>query len=325
MIKTGTKIDFKKFRRLKIGKNTFKNTDLSIGLVAPSYWVSKKSRLLAKERLKHLGFSKIDAESDLFKKRYFWGGTPKQRAEVINKFFSDDSIDIIWCLRGGFASIAVLEHLDFDTIANNKKLFIGYSDITTLQLAMMAKSNLPSVQFYMPGTKNWMTSENDIKYLSAILTGSDYKAKIKDKQIYTSGFAEGQIVGGCMDLVVSSLGTPHEIDTDGKILFIEDANIPPDRFYNMLYVLKFAGKLKNLKGLIVGKIYNCKDYQEYLQLFLDELRETVTYPIIIDYKSGHTFTKIPIPLGGYCVIDTDAKETRFSFPESFKEFLPVKQ
>jgi muramoyltetrapeptide carboxypeptidase len=317
-----TKVNNTKYNIFKTKKSLLKLKTIKIGLIAPSYWVSKGSREIAIKRLKQIGFSKIDAFKDLFKKELFWGGSPLQRAQTINDFFKDESTKIIWCLRGGFASISVIEHLDFETIKNNKKLLIGYSDITIIQLALLAKADLPSIQFYMPGTKNWLRTKLDMKYLEKILTGKNYTSKITEKQIIRKGNASAQITGGCLDLIASTLGTSFEIDTENKILFLEDANIPADRFYNLLYTLKFANKLNNLKGLIIGKIHNCKEYKKYLKLFLKDLKKTTTYPIITEYNAGHTVIKIPIPIGGNCKIDSEKRKVSFSFPKEFKEFLP---
>jgi len=284
----------------------FYHFNKTVAIVAPSYSMSRLTLSRAIKRLTALGFT---IYYEKLPKLLKWSGTFSERGIQLSNYFKNSDVDIVWALRGGMASSAIIPYIDFESISKNKKLFIGYSDITSLQLALYKFSNLSSYQFYMPGALTWMNTGEDFDFLTKILQEEDYSTTINDNQIRRSGLADSEIVGGCLDLICSSLGTPYELDTNGKILFLEDVRISPERYVNELNHLKLAGKFDNIKGLIVGKIVSCKNNLDYLEVFLNDINLSV--PIVIEFDSGHTLKKIPVPLGSRCKLDTFGKTISF--------------
>lgn len=278
----------------------------TVGVIAPSFSMSPKAIKRAIERLTELGFTVM---YNKLPKALKESGTPQQRAKQLNEFFENPQIDIVWALRGGMGSSGLIPHIDFELLKKNKKLFIGYSDITSLQIAFEKHCDFPSYQFYLPGVKTWLTTEEDQQFLYNILHSKDYSVDILDEQIYSHGTASGEVVGGSLELVVTSLGTHYEVDTDNKILFVEAHRISPQRFINKLNHLKFAGKLDNIKGLVISKIIGCKGVEPYLESFLSGLDMDI--PVLYYLDFGHTVRKIPIPLGSTCTINTEKKTLHF--------------
>ncbi|MFW5852982.1 MAG: S66 peptidase family protein [Nanoarchaeota archaeon] len=270
----------------------------TVGLVSPSS--PPKDINKAAKRISELGFKVVFHK---LPKYLSWEGTPKQRAEQINDFFSNPEIDIIWCTRGGMGSSTIIPFLDFTLIKKNPKPFIGYSDITIIQLALQKHAELMPLQFLMPNSNSF--SERDIINLEKVLKKEEIVWKIPRNSVIENGAAEGEIAGGCLDLLCSSMGTPHEIETDDKIFFLEDVKISPERLYNYLHHMKFSGKFKKIKGLVFAKVPYCKNSKEHIEEFLKQFSG---FPILYNLDFGHTKKKMPIMLGAKCRIDTNKKE-----------------
>ncbi|MFP4656476.1 MAG: LD-carboxypeptidase [Candidatus Woesearchaeota archaeon] len=278
----------------------------TVALVSPSSPTVELD--LAVQRVLDLGF---DVVFENLNKYLSWEGTPKERAEQLNNFFKDPDVDIIWCLRGGMGSAAVIPHIDFSVVRENRKPFIGYSDITILQLAMLKHAGLRSIQFYLPAvTTGWFSSEKEISLLRSLLQEKPVVWPISKNKVYRQGVVEGEVSGGCLDLVCSSIGTPHEVDTYDKVLFLEDVNISAARLYNFLYHMKMSGKLDRIRGLAFSKIPRCTTGTEHLREFF---RGIDISPIIFDLDFGHTKRKMPLLLGGYSRIDTEKGQITMSF------------
>lgn len=244
---------------------------------------------------------------------YGFGGTDYVRAKDINDMFANPNIDAIFAIRGGYGVIRMIDKLDYDVIKKNPKIISGFSDITTLLLAINEKTGL--VTFHGPMSDNIKdipeTTENSFNK-SFTSTGS-YNLLDFDKSysIMKPGRGSGRITGGNLSLVVATLGTDHEIDTDGKVLFLEEVNEDSYRVDRMLQQLRLAGKFKNLKGIIIGDFRNPKKSDptdmSIDEVFYDNFGK-LNVPIIKGLKSGHVRPFITIPIGAKISIDTYKNE-----------------
>lgn len=284
---------------------------MRVALICPSRGRIPETVDKAVNRLEEAGFEVIKGKF-LIKKELYWSGTAEERAQDINKAFASKNIDLIWCISGGLTSLELIPLLDYNTIRQNKKLFIGYSDITSIQHALFHYADLPTIQFYMPGSDDWI-EEKDEEHLNDILKHKDVSIPIKQEQIFSEGETEGTLIGGCLDLLCSTIGTEHEIQTNGKILYLEDANISPQRLYNDLTHLMLTGKFDNIKGLIMAGIWGKSNFQPYIELFLNKLNLKI--PIILNLDAGHMEHKYPIILGAKVKINTKVKTIEFEFPK----------
>ncbi|MBT3642387.1 LD-carboxypeptidase [archaeon] len=299
-----------------VRNNNFCFSDFKVALVAPSRGTDFVKLELAKKRLNSLGIADIVYRKDICERSLgYWSGDFKKRAEELNDFFRDDSIDIIWCLNGGYTCLELIPYLDFNLIRGSRKLFIGFSDITSIQYAMFYFSGLETIQFHMPGVSGWMNTVGEIKMFEKLLTFGGNSFKISDEQIYSQGSSSGILIGGCISLLCGTLGTGHELDTRGKILYLEDANVSPQRLYNDLCHLHLSGKFEKITGLVISKMANCGDYKPFLDLFLEKLN-LLSIPIIKEFDAGHCDFKIPIVLGGECSIDSEKKNIFFGFSQN---------
>ena len=283
----------------------------TIGLVAPANYKGDNA-MYEVEYLRNRGFNVVFGKS-FDSKWYGFGGSDELRAKDINNMFANPRINAIFAIRGGYGSIRFIDKLNYDVIRKNPKIISGFSDITTLLLAINEKTGL--VTFHGPMADNLkeipVTTENSFD--KAFMSNSSYNLLDFDNSytIMKNGRGSGRITGGNLSLVVATLGTDYEINTDGKILFLEEVNEDSYRVDRMLQQLRLAGKFKNLKGIIIGDFRNPKKADptdmSIDEVFYDNFGK-LNVPIIKGLKSGHVRPFITIPIGANVKIDTYRRE-----------------
>jgi muramoyltetrapeptide carboxypeptidase len=278
-----------------------------IALIAPSKGTTKEKLGLALGRLDGMGFPDVICRSNILDRDLdYWSGLVKERAKEINEYFLSDSVDIIWAMSGGYGSLEVLPELNYSEIKGRGKFFVGYSDITSLSIALLQKADVKSVQFHMPGSRDWVVSDLEVDLFKAVLDGKGYQISLDDRQVVFEGAAEAELVGGCLSVICKTLGTEYEIDTDGKILYLEDVAEVGPRFYAYLCQLELAGKFDNVKGVVFAKVRDSDDYLPFLERFCERLREK-NIPVVKEFLSGHNEVKVPIVIGGRYCLNTSEK------------------
>ena len=263
----------------------------TIGIIAPANYSNDSSKYEI-DYLIEKGFNIVYGKS-FGNSWYGFGATDDVRADDINEMFSKTRRRII---RG----------LD---IKRNPKIFMGYSDITTLLLAINEKTGL--VTYHGPMTANFkdIPIETENSFVDTILNNKEINLLDYEKSysIMKQGTAEGEIIGGNLSLIVASLGTKYEINTDNKILFLEETNEATYRIDRMLQQLKLAGKLDKIKGVILGDFKNAKRAEKDDMSLDDVFFETfknMNIPIIKNFKSGHVRPFITVPIGAITKINT---------------------
>lgn len=287
------------------------------------------------EYLKHKGW-KITESTICRKKRDYMSGTIKERVEAIHSFVLNPSIDVIMSFWGGTNTNQILRYLDYSLIKNNPKVFVGYSDTSSLLLAINKKSNL--VTYHGPSVVTYTKPDLDeynFEYFNKALTEKEWKIdepkffaddlyflreknadkRILHKNIGTKVFKGGQSFGESLASNLQTLlvlsGTDYFPDISGKILFVEEAedeNIQMiDRFFTQLSMLS---EFKNIKGLVVGKFMRDSGVKEIsLKRILEEISHFCNCPIIYNASFGHTDPIFTIPNGVKCSINTDLKSS----------------
>lgn len=273
----------------------------TIGIVAPASNVKQPDLEAGCEALRRAGYEPFYFDSILERDLYF-AGTVERRLCELEEMFERDNIRAIVCARGGYGANYLLQNLDLTKIKKHPKIFVGYSDLTSL-LTHFVDSGL--VTFHGPMVaKDWAHVDGvNLESWSAALTQTvPWELPINDGVItLAEGEAEACLYGGCLSILVSSLRTASEINTDDTILFLEDIAAKPYQIDRMLMQLKLAGKLDKVRGLIFGEMLDCiqapnQDYtlQEVIMRVVGELR----MPVIFGLKSGHvTSQNIVLPLG----------------------------
>ena len=285
-----------------------------IGITATSGPAPTENIKLAKIWLEGLGF-KVELAPGCFASHGYLAGKDKLRADNLNYMFANKEIDGIICLRGGYGSTRILDKVDFDAIKANPKIFVGYSDITALHIAINQISKL--VTFHgptaSPDIAGGLDDFSKREFLRAIMN-TEPMAHIpnpQDIKIQTlvGGKACGIIVGGNLSLICATIGTQYEIDTKGKILFLEEIGEEPYRIDRMLTQLALAGKLDDAVGFILGDWNDCesKIYSDSLSLMevLEDIIVPYGKPTIFDLKAGHCKPEVTLPFGIDALLDAD--------------------
>lgn len=261
--------------------------------------------------LSNLGF-KVKAGQTLKQKYGYFAGTDEQRATELNAFFKDQEVNGIFCMKGGWGCARILPLLDYELIRNNPKVLLGFSDITTLLLAIQAKTGL--VTFHGPvGNSGW--NDFTVDCLKRVLMKKEQvlymgTGKEEDKPlVLRAGVAKGILAGGNLSVLVSLMGTPYLPDWENKILFLEDTTEEPYRIDRMLTQLKLCGVMDKISAFVFGKCVKCLAEEPEKAFTLNQVLEQHTaqlkIPAFYGAMIGHIENKITLPIGIFAEVDAE--------------------
>jgi muramoyltetrapeptide carboxypeptidase len=295
----------------------------TVGIVAPASNIKRDLLEKGCDALRELGYKPFYFDSILEQDLYF-AGSPERRTRELEDMFTNPEVRAILCARGGYGANYLLTRLDPAKIVNNPKIFVGYSDVTTLLTCFADSAGF--VTFHGPMvTKDFALPDGvDLSSWGAALGGLaewDVGPTAESGLAgLVSGSAEGVLYGGCLSLLVATLGTPHEIRTDGTILFLEDVNARPYQVDRMLMQLKLAGKLNGVKGIIFGEMMDCvqtKDQGYTLQEVILRIVGDLAVPLGYGLRSGHVTRKnITLPIGVRAAFKVNGNEAELKILEA---------
>jgi muramoyltetrapeptide carboxypeptidase len=292
----------------------------TIGIIAPSRPIIhiKKEIDEGIKILKDRGF-KVKLGKNLYKKSYYSAGSAKERASDLNAMFKDKQVKAIMCATGGITSNQLLDLIDYEAIKKNPKIFIGYSDITVLLLAIHKKTGL--ITFHGPNLHSLKKLDKKAEnFLFNMLTGESQYCYPSEMEIIKKGVAKGALVGGNIHLSNSLLGTKYSPTYNKKIWFWEDLGESPASLDQKLNQFKLSGNLKNISGMIIGNLLDCidKKYKEdnrSINEIILELTKEYNFPIIKVPYFGHGISNFyTFPIGVTSEINT--KTCEFKIIES---------
>jgi muramoyltetrapeptide carboxypeptidase len=273
-----------------------------VGIIAPASNVKREMLEAGCDGLRGAGYEPFYFESILDRDLYFAGSAERRARELEEMFFRDD-IRAIICARGGYGSNYVLPLLDLKKISAHPKIFVGYSDLTSLLTAFTDCANLMTFHGPMVAKDFAIADGVDLPSWSNALTGAaqwEIGFESGAKPLLT-GEAEGTLYGGCLSILVAALGTPNDIRTAGTILFLEDIAAKPFQIDRMLMQLKLAGKLNEVRGIIFGEMLDCRQSpsQDYtLEEVVMRVVGDLGVPVAFGFRSGHVSrANITLPFG----------------------------
>ena len=294
----------------------------AVGLITPSTYVSDPDALATAARTMEFFGLKPKWGKNVKKKNGYLGGSIEERVSDLHEMFSDPAIKGIVCIRGGYGSAQLLPAIDFDLIRKNPKIFIGYSDITALHLAIQKKAGL--VTFHGPVALSGFSSFTQKYYRKALfeaapiglITNPTEANPLRPQHTTRTvrpGIARGPLIGGNLTLISTTMGTPYEIETAGRILFIEDVGEEPYSMDRMLTQLRLAGKLDSAAGIIFGECSGCRPrkfeagFENTLTLgeAVDEILGKLKIPVLAGLTFGHTDDQVTLPEGVMARLDAD--------------------
>jgi muramoyltetrapeptide carboxypeptidase len=255
-------------------------------------------------------------------------GSAEGRADDLNALFADPEVDVVHCLQGGYGSAQAIPFLDFDTIAENPKPFLGFSDITALHVAIRQRTGLAT--FYSPGVAGMGDKDTSAftraRFLEVLREGGAGEVPRDPDDPYVRAIARGKVsaplAGGCLWLLLQTMGTPWEIDLDGAIFFFEDFDAPPWYVDGMLTQLGHAGKLDRLAGVVVGEMEKCEWREgrpewprtKSIEDVLEQRLEPLGVPVLYKLPLGHGKHLATLPLGVSARLDADARTLTIDEP-----------
>jgi muramoyltetrapeptide carboxypeptidase len=280
-----------------------------VALVAPSGPLRGESDLeKAVSNTEAFGWTPVVGEHVLERDGYL-AGSDAHRIADLNRAAADDAIDAVWCIRGGYGAMRLLDDLDLDAWRGKPKALIGYSDITALHAAVGRHANL--VTFHGPTARGELTPFTRDSFAS-VVRGDEKSWAIEGPALQTlhAGKASGRLTGGNLALVAALVGTPHALDLDGAILVLEDVSEQIYRLDRMLWQLWLSGALRNVAGLVFGQFTDIQDdpanAERPLERLLREFAAKCDVPCIMNFPIGHVDDFVTLPLGANAQLDANA-------------------
>ncbi len=281
----------------------------TIGIVAPSSW-AKDTRL--RRGLKWLEKTGFNVRLFLSPKlKYgFLSGPDRARARLFNQAFADPEVNAVICARGGYGALRMLDKIDFDLVRKNPKVFVGYSDITAIHLALYKMTGLCS--FHGPMAADFGTAYNR-QNLSNVLSSTNPFGKVQfprgmQPTFMRPGKATGPLLGGNLSLVAKLFGTPYQPSFEGAILFLEDVSEYPHRIDGYLAQLRLAGVFEQIAGLILADFRDCErspraSFAMPLKRIFQDFFGRAPFPIALNFPFGHSKNNFTLPLGVRTTLD----------------------
>ncbi len=290
----------------------------TIAIIAPASPIEQRDDFQrGVATLERMGFQ-VRWDDRIFHSVRYLAGTDEERAAEFMRAIEDPAVDAIVSLRGGYGCSRLIPLLRPRRIRNHCKIFMGFSDLTTLHLYL--RRRLGWVTFHGPMASSPFLGNMDsaqLQHLLALWTDPSFLPvfSFPQFQALVPGSAEGELTGGCLSLIVASLGTPYEIATDGKVLFIEDLGEPPYKIDRMITQLRLAHKLDGIAGVLLGSFQDCESPSPTYTLedTLHDLFGKLHVPVLASFPAGHGAQNWAIPLG--IKIRLDASNRRVEFLE----------
>ena len=254
---------------------------------------------------------------NLFKEHDQFAGTDDQRLEDFQRMINDPKIKAVICARGGYGTVRIVDRIDFSTFKKNPTWIAGFSDVTVLHSHIHTNFGIETIHSAMPvNFKDIPDDSQTIISLKNALFGEGLSYEIASNDFNRKGIAEGMLTGGNLSIIYSLTGSVSDIDTKGKILFLEDLGEPPYRLDRMLTQLQLSGKLQSLAGIILGSFQECDPPEGGYSArdVLKEMLQGLDIPILANFPAGHIAENWPFPLGSRVRIDSAARSVEILDP-----------
>lgn len=258
--------------------------------------------------VRDLGWEPVVSPHALARTGYF-AGDDDARAADLNDALRDRRIDGVWCLRGGYGAIRVLDRIDWSALRGHAKPILGYSDVTALHGAIARQAGM--ISYHAPTARTTLSSFSRASLERAVIRGEDSCGVAKGARVLRPGRATGRLEGGNLAVFTALVGTPYIPPLDGAMLLLEDVNEPVYRIDRMLAQLRLSGALHGVRAIMFGECTNCPEESDDGARTLDdvllELADWLRVPCLAGVPIGHVAEQWTVPLGGMAEVDAGAR------------------
>lgn len=295
----------------------------TIAITAPASPTSEWEIRSTIRAMKKLGY-KVEVGKTIYNKvnKYKYFSAPdEERANEFMEYIERKDVSMILCGRGGYGSMRILNLIDYDSIKNNPKIIIGFSDITALLIGIYIKTGL--VCFHGPVAVSTF-EDTIVENISNLIVNNHlnhFSISNPRFEVIVPGKAQGNLIGGNLTMLTSTLGTPFEIETDNSILFIEEISEHPYKIDRMITQLLLAGKLQKCNGIVIGYIKGANAKRSFfpggsytINEVLEDNLKPLGIPIMKGLPFGHMKGQVIMPIGINSELDTDKKTLSFLEP-----------
>jgi muramoyltetrapeptide carboxypeptidase len=284
-----------------------------VGIVAPARKVSREEMAPAIEMMASWGYEIVEGKH-LYGSHNQFSGTDQERVSDLQAMLDNPGIKAVFCARGGYGSARVIDRLDFSAFRKSPKWIVGYSDITVFHSHIPGHFGIEALHACMPinfpGDRKMNESLNSLK---RILEGEDVSYAIPPHEFNRNGISNGQLCGGNLSMLYSLSGTASDINTEGKILFLEDLDEYLYHIDRIMMNLKRSGKLEKLAGLVVGGMNDMNDneipFGKTAYEIISGAVSEYTYPVLFDFPAGHIPDNRALVMGGKYELCVDKKSS----------------
>lgn len=288
-----------------------------VAIVSPSFSVDQIKIETAAKLLENWGL-KVRFGRNVFRESGPFAGTDRQRISDLQEMTNNRKIKAVFCSRGGYGLLRIIDKIDFTSLRKYPKWYIGFSDVTVLHLWLNALYGLVTVHGEMPvNYNNPAKTAETLTSLHDALFGSGSNISWTGRSLHADTVS-GELIGGNISLIYSLIGTPADPDTKGKILFIEEVGEYLYRLDRMLLSLKLAGKFKGLKALLVGGFRDigetAKPWQKTIYDLIKDIVSEYHYPVFFNFPAGHIEDNRSFYSGKTARIDVEGRKFFLSYP-----------
>lgn len=283
----------------------------TVGVVSLAAAVEKQALERGLELIHSIGFH-ARVSRHVLDRNDILAGSDRQRAEELQAFFADPDIRAIFVARGGYGSGRLLPLLDFDALALTPKPFVGFSDLTFLLNPIVDRARMVAFHGPMLAIDHAIEERNrrSFEHLRKMLIGDLESFEMEAQHVIQPGSAEGELMGGCLSIIVAMLATPYAPDFDGKVLFLEEVGERAYRIDRMLVQLRQSGMLNRCAGIVFGAIRPFggeENEARMIQRFVAEQTAGLEIPVLFGIDAGHFTNNLTLPFGIRARIDTNSK------------------
>ncbi len=277
---------------------------------------SERLRILeAAQDLEQQGHRVTIASNIDHRYRHYLAGSDDERVEELNRFFRSPEYDAFFFARGGYGAMRILDRLDWSALAANPRPVVGFSDITAIHQAMATQSGVGSFHGPMLNLDfhAHLSQEHERWFWSMLRGDAPLVHSFAQDAVLQAGEAEGVLFGGCLALTVALVGTPYDFWIDGGIWFWEDVDEPVYRIDRMLTHLRLSGRMRHIRGVVIGRLKDCGNEPDLLEL-LREFFGSYAIPVVTDLPFGHHGNNLMMPIGTTVRLSTSDRTLTISEP-----------